>query len=388
MTSLLLLIAPLLLPQPQLSQDDGGALSADARGALVERLADLVEARYCLPDDAAQIASHLRGQLEAGAFEHCASRAALAHELTGALRAVNGDRHFRVRVRPDGQIEEDEVDPIGAWMRRSEELRVSNCGFARAEVLDGNVGLLDLRAFAPIDAARDTAVCALGLLSGVDALVVDVRANGGGDPATVQLVCSYFFGERTHLNSLVYRLPEGGERVDEFWTLDEVPGARLVDVPLFVVTSGFTGSAAEEFTYNLKSRERALIVMAPAEMKFRDRGRTGFLLVRSCRWKKNSVMMYGANFSPPCPMFAMATSLRTQSANASTALPNPFGALSDARCRSSERAADHIVRKTNNAASAMKMTCLVGVRFIVMGPRWMSGRNLPHSKCHGPSSSP
>ena len=256
----LLAFLALLLPTSPCPQDDGGTLDAAARRSAVERLAELVEARYCLPDVAAQIATHLRSELAAGSFDGCATRSMLAGALAPALRAVNGDKHFKVRVRPPGEIEQDERDPLGEWLRESEELRQHNFGLTRAEVLPGNVGLLELRAFAPLGVTHDTAVAALGFLSGVDALVIDVRENGGGDPATVQLVCSYFFGQRTHLNSLVYRRPEGGEKVDEFWTLEEVPGRRLPDVPLFVVASGYTGSAAEEFTYNLKSRERALIV--------------------------------------------------------------------------------------------------------------------------------
>jgi C-terminal processing protease CtpA/Prc len=48
--------------------------------------------------------------------------------------------------------------------------------------------------------------------------------------------------------------------MQEFWTLADVPGEKLPDVPLFVLTSSRTFSGAEEFTYNLKTRERALII--------------------------------------------------------------------------------------------------------------------------------
>jgi tetratricopeptide (TPR) repeat protein len=97
----------------------------------------------------------------------------------------------------------------------------------------------------------------MSFLSDCDALVVDIRANGGGSAQMVQLLCSYFFAERTHLNSIHSR---GDAHVKEFWTLDELASPRLADVPVFVLTSGFTFSAAEEFAYNLKSRGRAVIV--------------------------------------------------------------------------------------------------------------------------------
>jgi hypothetical protein len=248
-----------LFTLPLQTADLGGALGADARRAIVETLATEVEARYCKPDVAREIAAHLRAELVAGAFDGCTTRFALAPALTKALRAVNDDRHFVVFGKPEGRIREELHDPLGTALRARVEERERNHGFARVEILPGNVGLLELNAFADFAPARETAAAAMRFLAGVDALIVDVRGNGGGTPQMVQFVCSYFFGERTHLNSLVFRRP-AGEEVTEFWTLDELPGPRLVDVPLYVLTSGNTGSAAEEFCYNLQSRDRAILV--------------------------------------------------------------------------------------------------------------------------------
>ena len=253
------LVLAALLPLQLQSNDLGGALDAAQRAAIVETLATEVEARYCKPDVAVRIAAHLRAELARGAFDDCANRLALAPKLTTALRVVNDDRHFVVYGVPEGRVEEELTDPLRTVVRRGDELRARNHGFARLEVLDGNIGLLELNAFADFETARETAAAAMRFLAGVDALIVDLRGNGGGSPETVQFLCSYFFGERTHLNSLVHRRPEG-EVVTEYWTLDELPGPRLVDVPLYVLTSGRTGSAAEEFSYNLQARDRAILV--------------------------------------------------------------------------------------------------------------------------------
>ena len=37
----------------------------------------------------------------------------------------------------------------------------------------------------------------------------------------IQFLSSYFFAERTHLNSFEWR---GKEGLEEFWTFDDVPG--------------------------------------------------------------------------------------------------------------------------------------------------------------------
>jgi hypothetical protein len=73
----------------------------------------------------------------------------------------------------------------------------------------------------------------------------------------VQYLCSYFFDEKVHLNSLYFRQ---GDRTIDFWTLDEVGGTRLPDVPLFVLTSEKTFSGAEEFSYNMQTQKRATLV--------------------------------------------------------------------------------------------------------------------------------
>ena len=120
----------------------------------------------------------------------------------------------------------------------------------------GNVGYLDLRYFAAPWVAQPTATAAMAVLANADALIFDLRHNQGGMPGMVQFLCPYLFVERTHLNSLYFR---EGDRTDEFWTHD-VPGRRMPDVPVFVLTSAATFSAAEEFCYDLRTRERATLV--------------------------------------------------------------------------------------------------------------------------------
>jgi C-terminal processing protease CtpA/Prc len=98
----------------------------------------------------------------------------------------------------------------------------------------------------------------MGFLVNSDAIILDLRQNGGGNPDGVQLICSYFFGVKpVHLNDLFSR-PEN--KTEEFWTLEKVDGKRMPDVDLYVLTSKYTFSGGEEFAYNLKNLKRATIV--------------------------------------------------------------------------------------------------------------------------------
>jgi hypothetical protein len=125
--------------------------------------------------------------------------------------------------------------------------------------MPGNIGYLDLRGFVDARMGAETASAAMNMLANADALIVDLRRNGGGDPAMVAFISSYLFGaEPVHLNDLYWR---EGDSTHQWWTLPYVPGKRFGDKkPVYVLTSKRTFSAAEEFTYNLKNLKRATIV--------------------------------------------------------------------------------------------------------------------------------
>jgi hypothetical protein len=73
----------------------------------------------------------------------------------------------------------------------------------------------------------------------------------------IQLITSYLFSVPKHLNSFMMR---DTTRVEQFWSLAYVPGRRLPDTPVYVLTSRGTFSGAEEFSYNLKNMKRGKIV--------------------------------------------------------------------------------------------------------------------------------
>ena len=91
-------------------------------------------------------------------------------------------------------------------------------------------------------------------IANTDAVILDLRDNGGGEPEMVAYLSSYLFPEPIHLNDLWNR---ASSTTRQYWTLPYVPGTRLSDKPVFVLTSSRTFSAAEEFAYNLQALKRA-----------------------------------------------------------------------------------------------------------------------------------
>ena len=98
----------------------------------------------------------------------------------------------------------------------------------------------------------------MNFLSNTSAIIIDLRANGGGVPSMMQLLSSYFFDEKPVLLSDFYER-ETNEKT-QLYSFENVNGKRSADKPLYILTSKRTFSAAEAFTYTLKHLDRATVV--------------------------------------------------------------------------------------------------------------------------------
>ncbi len=236
-------------------------LGAEEKKAVVEAAATVLQKQYVFPDTAQKMASLIRRNLKTGKYAVIDDPRAFAARLTEDLRSISRDRHLGVRFAPERILEIRTPDP--AKKKAAEEFqkkasRMENYGFQEVRLLEGNVGYLRFNHFDAAPESFPVAVGAMAFLANCDALIVDLRRNGGGNPEMIQLLSSYFFsGEPRHLNSFYYRLDE---KTEQYWTLPYVPGTKLAETDLYVLTSGFTFSGAEEFTYNLKNMKRATIV--------------------------------------------------------------------------------------------------------------------------------
>jgi C-terminal processing protease CtpA/Prc len=141
-------------------------------------------------------------------------------------------------------------------MRDPAEEARRNYGFVRTEILPGNIGYIRFDAFSASEEARGAAAAAMAFVSHCDAIVFDLRQNGGGSPRMVEFLGGYLFESPTVLNAFFDRK---GKRVSQTKTLETVPGPK-VTVPVYLLTAARTFSCAEEFSYDLKSTKRATIV--------------------------------------------------------------------------------------------------------------------------------
>lgn len=255
---LALLLAGLSLPAQ--AQE---TISPEEQSLTIDSLIQSLEANYVFPDVARKMGEHLRRQYKSGAYRTLGSPVAFADKLTEDLQAISRDLHLRVRFNPEGARQMRAQDAAGApegpdehWLKA---MRRDNFGFQEVKILEGNIGYLGLRGFFPAEFGGETAAAAMNMLSNTGAIIFDLRQNGGGDPGMIQLLTSYLYDgrETVHLNSFFFRPTDD---TTQTWTLPYVPGRRNPKAEVFVLTSGRTFSAAEEFTYNLKNLKRATII--------------------------------------------------------------------------------------------------------------------------------
>jgi retinol-binding protein 3 len=64
----------------------------------------------------------------------------------------------------------------------TKEMQRINCGFKRIEILPGNIGYLKFNMFANPEICGSTATAAMNFLAYVDAIIFDLRDNGGVTP--------------------------------------------------------------------------------------------------------------------------------------------------------------------------------------------------------------
>ncbi len=230
------------------------------RAQVIENLVKDFNDSYVFPDMAKKMEADIRSRLKNKEYDAFSSAREFAQKLTDDLQAVSKDKHIRVRfsknpipVRPDREepTAEELAEEIN-FMRRV------NFGFERIERMQGNIGYVDLRGFMDPKSGAETVQAAMNFLANTDALIFDLRQNGGGDPEMVALISSYLFGDKpVHLNSLYWRK---GDRTEDFFTKPNLANKKFGDKDIYVLTSNRTFSGAEEFSYNLKNLKRATII--------------------------------------------------------------------------------------------------------------------------------
>jgi hypothetical protein len=233
-------------------------IDAATRARVIDGAIAQLQESYVFPDTAKKMEQAVRARQQRGEYDSVTDGDVFATTLTDNFREVSHDLHLHVDFSPvplpSAPQGPDNPEAAAQYRKQMEHL---NCGFEKLEILPGNVGYLKFNMFADPEVCGATAAAAMNFLGNVEAIIFDLRDNGGGDPKMIALISTYLFSDRTHLNDLWERKTN---TTDQYWTLPYVPGKRLDGKPAYVLTSKHTFSGAEEFSYDLKNLKRATII--------------------------------------------------------------------------------------------------------------------------------
>lgn len=234
----------------------------------VAAIAGEIRDRYFSAEKGDALAKALEAEAAAGKYDALTDPRDLASALSNRLRPE--DAHFNViwsaepaqAAPPAGRLPPPGPGPGAAPRPAGPDLaRLGNYGFDSATILPGNVGVITLRQFAhidysnPQDPARRAADAALNMVANADAVIIDLRNNGGGSPAMVGYLVSAFTKPDADIyNTFHDRRGTLTEKPDQFYA------SPRLDTPLLILTSGRTGSAGESMPYTLQAAKRATIV--------------------------------------------------------------------------------------------------------------------------------
>ena len=263
--TLLALFAISFVVLPDASAQQGArqpdmTIDAATRTQVIDAILKELNDRYVFPEVAKQIETSIRQKAANKEYDAITSAEEFAKKLTEDLQAVSRDKHMRVRYSADSiPVRKQASEPTAEERAQFENnIKRSNFAFEKVERLPGNIGYIKFNGFVGPELGAETVAAAMNFVANTDALIFDLRENGGGDPEMVAVICSYLFGDKpVHLNNLYWR---EGNRTEEFWTKPNVPGKKYLDKDVYVLTSSRSFSGAEEFTNNLKVLKRATIV--------------------------------------------------------------------------------------------------------------------------------
>lgn len=260
--------APAIAQTPQPAATAESAIERPTPRQVAAEVAARIRGLYFDPAAGARIADELEADSATGAFDALTDGRDLAAALSNRLRPF--DAHFNVAFDPNAPAvpARPQAAPMGTPPEAGQpsrrpstaEIR-SHFGFRRVEILPGNVGYIDLRQFShidfgnPDDPARRAADAALDFVAHADAVIFDLRDNGGGAPSMVGYLTSAFTPAQAPIYNIFHSRQGARSEAPEVFR----PNPRL-EVPVYVLISGRTGSAGEALPYTLQGAQRATIV--------------------------------------------------------------------------------------------------------------------------------
>ena len=264
------IVLTLFFGLPSFSQEikqssDRPVLDAETKKQIVKQVGEVLVNGYAFPDTAKKMNLFITDRLNKGEYQNIDSAREFGQVLTQDLRKIKNDLHLHVAYGPKTvrRIRNSRSQSVEEKKKALEEKiareRKQNFGFEELRILEGNIGYLKLGYFSSLRPAGETCAAAMNCLANAAAIILDLRSNSGGSHFMLKLISSYFIEDYTNLWNFEWQ-EEGKKHIEQHWILPFVPGRTLFDKDLYILLSRSTFSAAEGFSYNMRSLKRATLI--------------------------------------------------------------------------------------------------------------------------------
>jgi hypothetical protein len=236
-------------------------MTPELKRTVIDTLSKALIAHYVFTDKARVMSKYLYGQLAKGAYNNIKDPQEFAQKIAGDLQTACPDLHMGFRYNeqmaqmgppPQRRQPDPRMDSL-----RNAAMESGNFAYTASQILPGNVGYVKFNGFVDVTPeARETVTAAFRFVRYTKALIIDLRENHGGSPQMVLQVESYFFPEKTRMNDII--VPNKKD-TSKGYTDPTATGGLLLKMPVYILTSTQTVSAAEDLAYAMQATKRATI---------------------------------------------------------------------------------------------------------------------------------
>ena len=233
----------------------------------VQRMATLIEDNYVFEAKGKKIAGYLLQEYKKGTFSQCRNWKMFDSLATHHLRTFSHDGHLYVRYDPKTVKElkdaEARADTTATFSEDAfyygQQAVDNNFGFRQVKVTEKNIGYIQLSEINISAKSLPTLFAAMRIVTHTQALMLDLRNNGGGGSDVGPVLESFFLPKDTPL--LEFKTRQGDSKLEK--TVNWLTEPKY-EKPLFILINSGTASAAEALAYALQHTKRATIIGQPS----------------------------------------------------------------------------------------------------------------------------
>lgn len=242
-----------------------GDISQKEKAAIIDKTIALLHEHYIFPERIESMEKQIRQKWNGGGYDPLNEAPGFLESFEKDIQEYGNDGHISLGVSRERvqQILSDEKNEGEGkeqtfneeWLQR---MKYENFRLRKVERLEGNIGYFHFLNFPPLAPAKESIAGAMNFIRFSSAVIIDLRDNGGGHAETMNFLLSYFLRDSVPIAESRHRK---GNKIEKSYVPSDAMANKIPEnVPVYILVSNRTSSAAEGFAYTLQQYKRAVIV--------------------------------------------------------------------------------------------------------------------------------